>query len=92
MSDEIPSPAGARRPPEPSRDGLGGLPWESALYDAVRALEVRVVAAERERDELALSNSKLRRDLALCRERLENWRLRQAAWRRERDELLRGRP
>lgn len=86
MSD-VPSPAGKTAQPE--HNGLAKMPWESALYEAVRALEHRAREAERERDEMALVNHKLRRDLALSRERLENWKLRQAAWRRERDELLR---
>jgi DNA-binding transcriptional regulator YiaG len=77
---QIPSPAGERQ--------HNGLPWESALYEAVRALEGRAVRAERERDEMALSNQQLRAKLAACRERLQNWELRRQAWTRERRTLL----
>ena len=87
MKRQIPSPAGQRRQAEPVRDGQ--LPWESALYDAVGRLEQRAVAAERERDEMALANQQLRSKLAACRERLENWELRRQAWTRERNQLLR---
>lgn len=89
MSDDVPSPAGQRRPAEPSRDGLTGMPWESALYDAVRALERRVNAAEAERDKLVLEVHMLNQKVWDARRRLENWQLRQQAWHRERDELLR---
>jgi len=65
------------------------MPWESALYDAVRALERRATEAERERDRLILRVHKLEKALWECRQRLENWQLRQNAWRQERAELLR---
>jgi len=89
MSDEIPSPAGSRPPAEPFQNGPVRLPWESALYDAVRALELRTADAEQERDRLILRVHKLEGQLRDCRARLENWKLRQDAWRRERAELLR---
>lgn len=89
MSDEIPSPAGVRRPAEPSRNGPTQLPWESAIYEAVRALERRVEEAERERDQLVMENHVLRKRLRESRERLANWELRRQAWRREREEVMR---
>jgi len=67
------------------------LPWEDALYDAVRALERRLSEAEAERDQLVMECHLLRKQLRACRERLQNWQLRQQAWRRERAEILRGR-
>lgn len=89
MSDEIPSPAGKRRPtPRSSENGPVQLPWEGALYAAVQALERRAAEAEAEQQRLFLVNQGLQRRLEECRGRLENWQLRQAAWRRERDELL----
>ena len=89
MNDEIPSPAGTGPPAPPPHDGPVRLPWESALYDAVRALEQRAREAERERDRLILRVHKLEGQLRECRTRLENWKLRREAWRRERAELLR---
>lgn len=83
---DVPSPAGK---PPPSPNGSMRLPWEGALYSAVSALEKRAEEAERERDEMVLVNHKLRKDLYACRERLDNWKLRQEAWHRERAELLR---
>ena len=77
--DEIPATAG-RRPTK--------LPWEDALFEAVRKNEQRLHELEREKTELVLENHRLRRALRICRERLENWKLRQNAWRRERDQLL----
>lgn len=88
MSDEIPSPAGTRRQAEPSRNGPAKLPWESALYEAVAALEHRAEEAEAERDRLVLENHVLRKQLREARSRLENWKLRQESWRRERAEIL----
>lgn len=88
MSGEIPSPAGSRRQAEPSRDGVGKPPWESALYEAVRALERRVAEAERERDELIMKVHVLTKRLGECRGRLDNWELRRQSWGRERAELL----
>lgn len=88
MSDEIPSPAGRRRPAPRSPEGPSGLPWEGALYAAVAALERRAEAAERERNELLVFNHQLRKALREARGRLENWELRRQAWKRERDELL----
>ena len=78
MSDEIPSPASHRT----------GMPWESALYDAVGRLEARAVEAERENERLIVRVHRLEHALRECRTRLENWKLRQEAWRRERGELL----
>lgn len=95
MNDDVPSPA-ARRPvqAEPAdRNGLSPLPWQSALYAAVRALEAQLDACRKENTELRVANSQLHARLEKAREWARksngNWRLRQQAWHRERDELLR---
>ena len=67
---------------------MGKPPWDVALLANVRALEARVTDAENERTQLLVDNHQLNQKLRQCRERLENWKLRQAAWHRERDELL----
>lgn len=88
MSSETPDQAGERRQAEPSSREMGRPPWDVALLANVRALEGRLAEAEAERSELLLANHQLSTKLRVCRERLENWKLRQQAWGRERDELL----
>lgn len=95
MNDDVPSPA-ARRPvqAEPAeRNGLSALPWHSALYQAVRALEAQLDACRKENTELHITVSQLSARLTKARhwarESNERWRLRQEAWHRERAELLR---
>ena len=94
MSDEPPSPADRRAvPTEPAeRDGLTRLPWESALYASLRALEADLDACRKENAELHLTVSQLHARLnkarAWARTSQENWKLRQQAWHRERNELL----
>lgn len=88
MSD-VPSPGRRSAPPaEPSRNGPAQLPWESALYGAVAALEDRLAACNRAHAELRAELEIERARVRECRSRLENWKLRQAAWARERNELL----
>lgn len=89
MSDDVPSPAGKRRPAAPSHNGLVAMPWETALYDAVRALERRTAEAEAETQRLIGENHLMRKKLRESKQRLENWELRRQAWKLERDELLR---
>lgn len=93
MSDEIPSPA--QRPVQtraPERDGLAPLPWQGALLSAVSAMEADLNACRAENAQLRSENTQLRARLAKgriwARTTAENWKLRQQAWHRERDELL----
>jgi chromosome segregation ATPase len=64
------------------------MPWESALYQAVARMEDRLAEARRHYAELQADLAVERARLAECRGRLENWKLRQQAWQRERAELL----
>lgn len=89
MKSNVPSPAGATADAAaPSPNGMQKLPWESALYAAVREREAEIEKLRRERAELLLANHRQREALRQARGRLENWKLRQAAWRRERAHLL----
>ena len=94
MADETPSPA-VRRPVQAQpaeRDGFTALPWQSALYEAVRGLEAQLDACRKENAELRFAVSQLSSTLtkarAWARTSSENWKLRQQAWHRERAELL----
>ena len=92
-NDDVPSPAERPVQAEPAeRNGLSPLPWEGALYSAVSALEAQLVACRTENAELLLTvsqlNAKLSKARAWARTTSENWKLRQQAWHRERDELL----
>lgn len=94
MGDDVPSPAD-RRPVQAAhaeRDGLSPLPWEGALYSAVRALEAQLLACRQENAELHLAvsqlNARLTKARAWARQSSDNWKLRQHAWHRERAELL----
>jgi len=90
MADEVPSPA-ARRAVQTSpaeRDGLAPLPWQSALYDAVRALEARLNKCRRENARLMADISQLNARLYRANQARERWQLRQQAWHRERAELV----
>ena len=70
-------------------DENGKPPWKTALYVAVQAAEQRATELEADKAQLLLENHTLRNALRECRGRLENWKIRQETWRRERDELLR---
>jgi hypothetical protein len=61
--------------------GITRLPWESALFAAVEKLEDDLRACKGER-------AKLQARVVALQHQLENWRLRQDAWQRERAELL----
>lgn len=95
MNDSVPSPT-PRRPVQTKpaeRDRLTTLPWHSALYQAVRALEAQLDASRKEVVELRVANSQLNAQLqkarTWARNSNANWKLRREAWHRERDELLR---
>lgn len=89
MSD-IPSPERAllQPPPPASSNGSFKPPWESALYTAVAALEDRLAEARVHYAELLADLAVERAKTREARGRLENWKLRQQAWNRERAELL----
>lgn len=74
------------------RNGLAALPWQSALYEAVRGLEAQLDACRKENTELHVAVSQLNARLNKAREWArgsnERWGLRQEAWHRERAELL----
>jgi len=86
MADEVPSPAARRAVQTTSaeRDGLAPLPWQSALYDAVRALEARLNKCRRENARLMADISQLNARLYRANQARERWQLRQQAWHRER--------
>ena len=95
MSDDgVPSPALRRAvQAEPAeRHGLSRLPWEGALHSAVSALEAQLLLCRQENAELRRDisqlNAQLSKGRAWARTTAENWKLRQQAWHRERDELL----
>ena len=85
MKGDVPSPA---TEVIPAANGMRKPPCETALYKAVAAKDAEIEELRRERAELLLQNHKLRASLRTARERLENWKLRQASWRRERAALL----
>jgi chromosome segregation ATPase len=91
---DVPSPAPSRPvQAEPAdRNGLTSLPWEGALFGAVRALEAQLNACRTENAQLHRDLSQLNRRLykarIWARDSNERWKLRQQAWRRERAELL----
>lgn len=64
--------------------GNGTKPWDEGLLAATRAAEARLELARREYGLLLVENRKLKHQLAEARRRLENWKVRQEAWRRER--------
>ena len=92
MNDGVPSPERRLLQPSPATSPNGGgamkMPWESALYVAVAALEDRLAEARLHYAELQADLAVERAKLRECRGRLENWKLRQQAWQRERQELL----
>lgn len=87
MDERVPSPA--RRPAPPRPDGPARPGFDAVLFAALRAQLARV---ERENAELHVTvaqlNGTLAKARAWARTSNENWRLRQQAWHRERDELL----
>lgn len=83
----VPSPERSQLPPPPLATPFKP-PWESALYTAVAALEDRLAEARRLYAELLADLAVERAKTRECRGRLENWKLRQQAWQRERAELL----
>lgn len=89
MNDgDVPSPARAVQTKPAERHGLSPLPWESALYSAVSALEAELLACRKENAELHADIAQLRARLAQARKVHANWLLRRDAWHRERAELL----
>lgn len=63
-------------------------PWDAAMLAANRAQAARLAELEAENARLQVTIVNMRRRLARAKELHANWLLRQAAWRRERDELL----
>jgi len=82
-SVKIPEP---RVEAEPT-NGLARLPWHDALYHQVNALQAELDEQKAANARLRAENSGLRQNLRLAKQRLENWALRQQAWRVERAEL-----
>lgn len=91
MSDDKHPSASLTTPQHPS-GGLSKLPWEGALYTALRQLEGDLADAQAQIAELRAANSQLHSQLqrarTWARTKTENWKLRQDAWRVERRELL----
>jgi hypothetical protein len=81
--NDVPSPA-----QQAEHNGMRRLPWEDALYTAVSGLEQQLADCHRERAETLAALTLERKRVGEARRRLENWKLRQAAWTTERTELL----
>lgn len=86
MSIPAPRPRGDLRPAGIERNGK--LPWSSALLAAQKAQARRLEETEAEVIGLKVTVRTLQQRLHDARDRLENWKLRQEAWRRERAELI----